>query len=228
MTERLRLEPITGDLAEDYFRVFQDDAIAEWCGGKPTRAQAQRDADEGERIWRTIGVHKWLVYERASGTVVGRGGLSVIRLDAHDGAIRSFLPPDAWADEGFGADGDLVFARRWAEIGWSLRGAYWGRGYAAEIGRAGLLFAFEELDLRAVVAFTEHHNLRSRAVMERVGLGYAGEFLGTGLIEGRHGVHDGAPFALHVALRDPWRRTRSSPGDAVQLGTDLHSLHSRG
>ncbi len=53
-----------------------------------------------------------------------------------------------------------------------------------------------------VVAFTERHNLRSRAVMERIDMSYAGEFLGTGLIEGRHGVHDGAPFALYVALRD--------------------------
>ncbi len=29
VTERLRLEPITGDHAEDCFRVFRDDAIAE-------------------------------------------------------------------------------------------------------------------------------------------------------------------------------------------------------
>ncbi len=94
VTERLQLEPITGDHAEDYFRVFQDDAIAEWYAGKPTRAEAQRDADEAERIWHSVGVHKWLVYERASGTVVGCSGLSVMRLDAHDGAIRSFLPPD--------------------------------------------------------------------------------------------------------------------------------------
>jgi RimJ/RimL family protein N-acetyltransferase len=169
--------------------------------GKPTRAQSQRVADEVGSIWHSIGVHKWLVYERASGTVAGRGGLSVVRLDAHDGAIRSFLPSDAWADEGFGADREVVFARRWAEIGWTLRGAYWGRGYAAEIGRAGLLFAVGELDLRAVVAFTERHYLRSRAVMERIGMGYAGEFLGTGLIEGQHGISAGAPFSLYVALR---------------------------
>ena len=208
MTDRLRLEPITGDLAEDYLCVFRDDAIAEWYGGKPTRAVAQLDVNEAGRIWRSIGVHKWLVYERASGTVVGRGGISVMRLDAHDGAIRSFLPPAAWADEGFGTDETAPFARRWGEIGWALRGTYWGRGYATEIGRAGLLFAFGELDLRAVVAYTERHNLRSRAVMERIGMSYAGEFLGTGLIEGRHGVHDGARFALYVALRDTGRRTR--------------------
>jgi RimJ/RimL family protein N-acetyltransferase len=205
MTDRLRLEPIMDAHAEDYFLVFQDDAIAEWYEGKPTREEAQRDANEAGRLWNSIGFHKWLVYERASGKVVGRGGLSAMRLHAHDGAIRSFLPQEAWADEGFGNDEAGPLARRWVEIGWALRGEYWGRGYASEVGRAGLQFAFEELDMRAVVSFTERHNLRSRAVMEHIGMTYAGEFLGVGLIEGRHGVHDGVPFSLYVALRDHWQ-----------------------
>jgi hypothetical protein len=36
--------------------------------------------------------------------------------------------------------------------------------------------------------------------MERLGMRYAGEFTGQGLVEGRTGVHDGAPFALYVAV----------------------------
>lgn len=205
MTERLRLEPITRDHAEDYFRVFQDDAIAAWYAGKLTHEEAQRDANGAERIWHSIGFHKWLVYKREGSTVVGRGGLSVMRLHAHGGAIRSFLPPEAWADEWINNTEADPLARRWAEIGWALRGAYWGRGYATEVGRFGLWFAFNDLDMRAVVAFTERHNLRSRAVMERIGMTYAGEFRGTGLIEGMQGIHAGASFALYVALRDHWQ-----------------------
>ncbi len=129
-----------------------------------------------------------------------------MHLHAYGGAIRSFLPQAAWADEWFGNNEADPLARRWAEIGWALRGEYWGRGYASEVGRAGLQFAFRELDMRAVVAFTEQHNRRSRAVMERIGMAYAGEFLGNGLIEGRQGVHDGAPFSLYVALRDTWQQ----------------------
>ena len=205
VTDRLRLEPIMGAHADDYFLVFQDEAIAEWYAGKPTREEAQRDANEAERIWNSIGFHKWLVYEREEDTVVGRGGLSIMRLHAHDGAIRSFLPQEAWADEWVGNNETGLLARRWAEIGWALRGEYWDRGYAAEIGRAGLRSAFDDLDMRAVVAFTERHNRRSRAVMERIGMAYAGEFLGNGLIEGHQGVHDGAPFSLYVALQDTWQ-----------------------
>jgi RimJ/RimL family protein N-acetyltransferase len=76
-----------------------------------------------------------------------------------------------------------------------------GRGYATEIGRAGLQFGFEDLGAEEVVAFTERHNRRSRAVMERLGMRYVGEFTGRGLVEGRDGVYDGAPFTLYTIGR---------------------------
>lgn len=205
VTERLRLEPITDAHAEDYLVVFGDDAIAQWYGGKPTREEAQHAVDEAERIWNTIGFHKWLVYDREGGQVVGRGGLSAMRLHAYDDAIRSSLPAQPWADEQLDDNDVDPLARRWAEIGWALRGEYWGRGYATEVGRCGLQVAFEELGMQAVVSFTERHNRHSRAVMERIGMRYAGEFVGSGLIEGRGGIHAEAPFSLYVALRDTWR-----------------------
>jgi RimJ/RimL family protein N-acetyltransferase len=94
----------------------------------------------------------------------------------------------------------VLLAGRWArerlEVGWTVRAGWWGRGYATEIGRAGLRFGFEDLGAEEVVAFTERHNRRSRAVMERLGMRYVGEFTGRGLVEGRDGVYDGPPFAL--------------------------------
>jgi RimJ/RimL family protein N-acetyltransferase len=206
VTERLRLEPITRNHAQDYCIVFQDDAVAAWYAGKLSLEEARREVSQAERIWKTIGFHKWLVYERASGEVVGRAGVSAMPIHAYDGAIRSLLPKQAWADEARGDREAAHLARRWVEIGWALRGAYWGRGYASELGRYGLRFAFDELDMRAVISFTERHNLRSRGVMERIGMTDAGEFVGTGLIEGRAGTHDEAPFSLYLALRESWPR----------------------
>jgi hypothetical protein len=60
------------------------------------------------------------------------------------------------------------------------------------LGRGGLAFAFENLGAEEVVAFTERHNRRSRAVMERLGMRYLCEFPARGLLEGHSGVHDGA------------------------------------
>jgi ribosomal-protein-alanine N-acetyltransferase len=56
------------------------------------------------------------------------------------------------------------------EVGWTLLRERWGEGYATEIGRAALAFAFGDLGADEVVAFTEPHNTRYRRVMERLGL----------------------------------------------------------
>jgi RimJ/RimL family protein N-acetyltransferase len=56
------------------------------------------------------------------------------------------------------------------EIGWRLAYEYWGRGYATEAARAVLDFGFQQLALREIVSFTTTANLRSRAVMERIGM----------------------------------------------------------
>jgi RimJ/RimL family protein N-acetyltransferase len=56
------------------------------------------------------------------------------------------------------------------EIGWRLGAEHWGRGYATEAAKACLDFGFSQLALREIVSFTVPANLRSRAVMERVGM----------------------------------------------------------
>jgi ribosomal-protein-alanine N-acetyltransferase len=56
------------------------------------------------------------------------------------------------------------------EIGWRLAHAHWGHGYATEAGRAVLAHAFDALGQPEIVSFTTAANLRSRAVMERLGM----------------------------------------------------------
>jgi RimJ/RimL family protein N-acetyltransferase len=48
-----------------------------------------------------------------------------------------------------------------------------------------------------VVAFTELHNHRSRAVMRRLGLRFDTVIHRSGLVDGRTGIHPDAPFALY-------------------------------
>ncbi|RJQ80226.1 N-acetyltransferase [Amycolatopsis panacis] len=50
-----------------------------------------------------------------------------------------------------------------------FRAAHWAKGDATEIGRAGLAYAFTRLAALEVVTFAEARNVRSRAVMERLG-----------------------------------------------------------
>ena len=57
------------------------------------------------------------------------------------------------------------------EVGWRLLPTHWGRGYATEAGRAWLGFAFRIYGPARVISVADVPNVRSRAVMERLGLG---------------------------------------------------------
>jgi RimJ/RimL family protein N-acetyltransferase len=56
------------------------------------------------------------------------------------------------------------------EIGWRLAVDYWGRGLATEGARAVVDRAFNTLQLSSLVSFTVPENLRSRRVMEKLGM----------------------------------------------------------
>ena len=157
-TPRLRLEPIGPRHAVDLFELVSDPAVAEWYGTW-TLAEAEAEAARIGELWRTDGVHKWMAFDLFTGERVGRGGLSRAQVDG----------------------------RERLEVGWALHGRFWGRGLATEIGCAACEFAFGELGADEVVSFTEARNLRSRAVMERLGFAYTKEIV----------RHD-EPFALYV------------------------------
>lgn len=56
------------------------------------------------------------------------------------------------------------------EIGWRVSPKFWGRGYATEAASAALAYGFDTVGLDEIVAFTTVTNVRSRAVMERIGM----------------------------------------------------------
>lgn len=160
LTERLRLEPIGPEHADHLHRLHADSAVAEWYGGPWSPESAAQNAADFAAAWESDGVSKWIAFERHTDELVGRGGLSYAVVDG----------------------------RRRLEVGWALLADRWGQGYASEIGRAALAFAWADLAAEEVVSFTETHNARSRAVMERLGMGHARDIL-----------HNGEPFALYVA-----------------------------
>jgi RimJ/RimL family protein N-acetyltransferase len=82
------------------------------------------------------------------------------------------------------------------EIGWRFAPDYWGRGLATEGAREVLRFAFNELRLPEVVSFTVPANLRSRRVMEKLGMTHnpADDF-------DHPRLPDGHPLRRHVLYR---------------------------
>jgi RimJ/RimL family protein N-acetyltransferase len=64
------------------------------------------------------------------------------------------------------------------EAGWRLSRPAWGHGYATEAALACLAFGFGALALPEIFAMTTATNLRSQAVMRRIGMTHdpAGDF----------------------------------------------------
>jgi len=139
-----------------------------------------------------------------SGEVVGRGGLSRTPVDDDWGQIYALLPAEPWVHVAHEIRRPFIAHANWLEIGWALRRKFWGHGYASEMGRAGLEFAFGVLGMQAVVSCTVRHNVRSRAVMERIGMRYEGEIRSRGIVAGVEGEQVDAPFAVSVLLRRDW------------------------
>jgi RimJ/RimL family protein N-acetyltransferase len=80
------------------------------------------------------------------------------------------------------------------EVGWRLSAVHWGQGYASEAAQGALRIAFERLMLPELVSFAAAGNLRSRRVMERIGMRYIEHF--------EHpGVAADSPLRPHVLYR---------------------------
>lgn len=114
-----------------------------------------------------------------------------------------------WAVEVFGAEPFVGFVglsvpsfeqpfTPCVEVGWRLARAAWGKGYAIEAARAAVQFGFDRIGLTEIVSFTVPDNLRSRRVMERLGMTHDpnGDFEHPLLPEGH-------PLRRHVLYRLP-------------------------
>ena len=135
LTSRLRLTPIGPADVDELIVLYRDPLVAFWTGPwSPATVQAW--AAEMATRWNMEGVGKWLARSRSDALLVGRGGFT--RFDLH---------------------GESVL-----ELGWVVRDALTGRGYATEIGRAALDWAVIHEPRAPIVAFTEVHNQASQAV----------------------------------------------------------------
>jgi RimJ/RimL family protein N-acetyltransferase len=126
----------------EVMRFFPKVATAEESAAFVERAEAHLDAH---------GFGLWAVEVPGELAFAGYVGLAVV----------GFVAPFA---AGAGAGGRVV------EAGWRLARGAWGKGYAVDGARVALCAGFEVFGLPEVVSFTVPANVRSRRVMERLGM----------------------------------------------------------
>ncbi|MGE3649178.1 MAG: GNAT family N-acetyltransferase [Reyranellaceae bacterium] len=142
-TSRLRLRvwrPTDGDA---FAALNSDPEVMADEGGPIDRASSDAKLVRYAAAFERHGIGRWLVEDRDGGFL------------GYAGVMPS--PPSHPLGEH-------------VESGWRLLRTAWGRGYATEAARAALDDALGRAGLPEVLAYTAADNLRSRAVMERLGL----------------------------------------------------------
>ncbi len=179
-TPRLILRRWRDEDREPFAAINADPEVMAHFPAPLTRRQSDQVVDRIEAGFDRDGFGLWAVEVVGGAPFVGFVGLNRVPFEAH------FTPA--------------------VEIGWRLARPHWGQGYATEAGRAVLELSFTELGLDEVVSFTTEANLRSRAVMQRLGLRHdpADDFDHPGLPDG----HALRRHVLYRIVREDWLSAR--------------------
>jgi RimJ/RimL family protein N-acetyltransferase len=144
-TERLILRNWEERDRDLFHRINSHDRVMEFFDFRRDRAAADAVMDKmREEIGRDG--YGWTAAEiAATGECIGFIGL-------HKVEIPGLTPADA------------------CEIGWRLAPEFWGKGFATEGAKALLDFGFGKIGLQEIISFAVWKNVRSTAVMERLGM----------------------------------------------------------
>lgn len=169
-TRRLWLRAWRDADLEPFARLNADPEVAEFLPGTLSREQSDEFAARICAHFDERGYGLFAVEEKGGSPFIGFVGLSLATFDA------PFAPA--------------------VEIGWRLARESWGAGLASEAASRALAFGFESLGLDEIVSFTVDANIRSRRLMERIGLVHdpAGSFEHPKLAPGH-------PLRHHVLYR---------------------------
>jgi RimJ/RimL family protein N-acetyltransferase len=147
ITARLRMRRWRGDDEESFAALNADPRVMEFFPSTLSRIQSDELISQIEAHFEQHGYGLWALEHSTGGEFVGFTGLSRVTFAAH------FTPA--------------------VEVGWRLAHEAWGHGYATEAARGALAFGFREAGLEEIISMTSAQNLRSRAVMRRVGMSHS-------------------------------------------------------
>jgi len=181
-TPRLLLRQWRDSDREPFAALNGDPAVMEFFPSLQNREASDACIDAWQVQFAAKGWSNWAAELRETGEFIGYVGLTVPR------RVLPFSPC--------------------VEIGWRLARSFWGRGLASEAALAVLRAGFERLGLAEVVSFTARANLRSRAVMERIGMRNVNEdFEYPGIPEG----HALRLHCLYRVSRAQWQENADCP-----------------
>src|SRR6185437_2759402 len=143
-TDRLLLRPWNDTDLEPFAQLNADSRVMEYFPSVLSRKESDELAGRICAKLEEQGWGLWAVSIPGVADFIGFIGLAKVTFEAH------FTPT--------------------VEIGWRLAFDHWGKGYATEGAKAALAYGFKTLNLDEIVSFTAVQNMRSRRVMEKIGM----------------------------------------------------------
>jgi ribosomal-protein-alanine N-acetyltransferase len=158
LTDRLLLRPLRLDDLDLGIEMFTDPEVVRYVGGPEPQTAKEIEAGLPTEMKRCGGgcIGVWCVIDRETSEKLGTGILLPMPVDENDTNWDLVEGPDI-------PDCEI-------EVGYILKRSAWGKGYATEICRRLLAFAFEETPLEDIVACIDDDNEQSRRVLLKCGL----------------------------------------------------------
>ena len=155
-TARMVLERLSPDHAAEECRLLLDPRVGATLWARrtpPTEAEIIAGLSAKAHHWDRHGFGMWLLRDRETGGMVGRGGLQ----HTYTAGLQD------------------------VEAAWAIVPERWRQGLATELANACIEVGFRQLGLRSIVAFTLPDNIASRRVMEKAGFEYERDIVHAGV-----------------------------------------------
>jgi ribosomal-protein-alanine N-acetyltransferase len=155
-TERLLLRELRKEDLEGMFALDSNPNVHKYLGNKPikTKAEAQKNIESIINQYKTRGIGRFAVIEKASNQFIGWSGIKFNTGDKETlGEKRDFY-----------------------DVGYRFIERFWNKGYGYETAIAALDFGFNNLKLETIVGAAETGNIASNKILTKIGLKYIETF----------------------------------------------------
>ena len=162
-SDRLILNPLESTDADLAVELWTDPKVVRHICEAPTEAEVRQEMPDAIKRGGDGGIGIWRITDRKTGEKLGSAYLLPMPTEEDDvdyGLVVMGQMPDA----------DI-------EVGYFLKPSSWGQGFATEVCKLMLQFAFQETPLNEIVASVDENNVASINVLEKSGFRYVGRTL---------------------------------------------------
>ena len=150
-TKRTFVREMTLDDLLELYELYDDEEIRKYVDALYEYEEEKEFTKKYiENMYGFYGYGLWLVFDSANGALIGRIGISIRNLDGEE--VR--------------------------ELGYVIKKEYRRKGYAIEVCKAAMEYAFEFPEIDKIYIVTHSENMASIGVANKLGFEYIGESVG--------------------------------------------------